>query len=108
MTQTEMSAQSLPLISAVPTARTQLQLMSGSGTAGDLLAALLLAWLHRAPDDLQLAVETAVSSLQARRGFAHPPSLCHALLPPYPVADCDPALSFDATHPVGYWLSAET
>lgn len=34
-------------------------------SAGDLLAALLLAWLHRTPDDLQLAVERAVSSLQA-------------------------------------------
>ena len=33
--------------------------------AGDLLAALLLAWLHRTPDDLQLAVERAVSALQA-------------------------------------------
>lgn len=34
-------------------------------STGDLLAALLLAWLHRTPDDLQLAVERAVSSLQA-------------------------------------------
>lgn len=35
--------------------------------AGDLLAALLLAWLHRTPDDLQLAVERAVSTLQVSR-----------------------------------------
>ena len=41
-----------------------IQTLGLSDTAGDLLSALLLAWLHRAPDDLQCAVETAVSSLQ--------------------------------------------
>lgn len=37
-----------------------------SGTcAGDLLAALLLARLHKHPDNMQHAVEQAVASLQA-------------------------------------------
>lgn len=31
---------------------------------GDLLAALLLAWLHRYPDNVALAIETAVAGLQ--------------------------------------------
>ena len=33
-------------------------------SAGDLLTALLLAWLDRYPDDLKQAVETAIASLQ--------------------------------------------
>ena len=32
---------------------------------GDLLAALLLAWVHRHPNDLQLAVEKATATVQA-------------------------------------------
>jgi hypothetical protein len=33
--------------------------------AGDLMAALLLAWLHHHPRDLKLAVEKATTGLQA-------------------------------------------
>jgi pyridoxal/pyridoxine/pyridoxamine kinase len=32
--------------------------------AGDMLSALLLAWLHRHPDNLQLAVGKAVAGVQ--------------------------------------------
>lgn len=35
------------------------------GVPGDLLAALLLAWLYRHPDDVALAAEKAVAGLQA-------------------------------------------
>lgn len=32
--------------------------------AGDLLTALLLAWLHRLPEDLPAAIEHAIAGLQ--------------------------------------------
>lgn len=38
---------------------------AGSLPAGDLLAALLLAWMHHHPGDLAAAVELAVAGLQA-------------------------------------------
>jgi hypothetical protein len=38
--------------------------------AGDLIAALLLAWMHRHPTDLRLAVEKAVAGLQVCRAPA--------------------------------------
>lgn len=36
--------------------------------AGDLLTALLLAWLHKHPGNLKLAVELAIAGLQAVLG----------------------------------------
>ena len=45
--------------------------------AGDLLAALLLAWLHKRPDNMAAAIEAAVSSLQGvlrRTAEACPPA----------------------------------
>lgn len=40
---------------------------------GDLFASVLLAWLYRHPNDLALACETTVSTVQAvlRRTLAH-------------------------------------
>lgn len=46
---------------------------------GDLFASLLLAWLYRYPDDLALACETTVSTVQAvlSRTLAHAQSKSH-------------------------------